>query len=291
VIIDCHCHAGIGDGLTGPWDTEAHLPRYLARAARAGIDRTVVFATFASDYAVANRRIARIVRASRGRLYGFAFVHAARDAGRVSPLVEEAVERYGFRGIKAHRHDARISREICEAARRFGVPVLYDPMGEVGPVELVAGEYPDVPFIIPHLGSFADDWDAQVAMIGLLLRHDNVYVDTSAVRRFDLLAEAAHRRPRRVLFGSDGPWLHPGVELAKVRLLGLRHADERCVLGGNVLRLIARDTSTRRAARAGRSPSTALGRPAGPGVAGLPGESDRARPIGNGAALPRTRAR
>jgi uncharacterized protein len=238
VIVDCHCHAGIGDGLTGPWNTEAHLERYLERAARAGIDRTVVFATFHSDYAVANRRVARIVRASHGRLYGFAFVHAVRDAGRVAALVGDAVERYGFRGIKVHRHDARISREICEAARQFGVPVLYDPMGEVGPVELVAGEYPDVPFIIPHLGSFADEWDAQVAMIGLLVRHDNIYVDTSAVRRFDLLAEAAHRRPRRVLFGSDGPWLHPGVELAKVRLLGLRQADERRVLGGNVLRLI-----------------------------------------------------
>jgi len=238
VIVDCHCHAGVGDGLTGPWDTEAHLSRYLARATRARIERTVVFATFDSDYAVANQRVARIVHASRGRLFGFAFVHAARDAGRVSALVGEAVERYGFRGIKVHRHDARISREICEAARRFRVPVLYDPVGEVGPVELVAGEYPDVPFIIPHLGSFADEWGAQVAMIGLLLRHDNVYVDTSAVRRFDLLAEAAHRRPRRVLFGSDGPWLHPGVELAKVRLLGLRQADEQRVLGGNALRLV-----------------------------------------------------
>jgi predicted TIM-barrel fold metal-dependent hydrolase len=238
VIVDCHCHAGIGDGLTGPWDTEAHLQRYLVRAARAGIDRTVVFAAFNSDYAVANRRVAQIVHSSRGRLYGFAFVHATRDAGRVSALVGEAVGRFGFRGIKVHRHDARISREICEAAREFGVPVLYDPVGEVGPVELVAGEYPDVRFIIPHLGSFADEWEAQVAMIGLVMRHDNVYVDTSAVRRFDLLAEAAHRRPRRVLFGSDGPWLHPGVELAKVRLLRLRQTDERRVLGGNLLRLI-----------------------------------------------------
>ena len=22
-VIDCHCHAGEGDGLTGPWDTRA----------------------------------------------------------------------------------------------------------------------------------------------------------------------------------------------------------------------------------------------------------------------------
>jgi predicted TIM-barrel fold metal-dependent hydrolase len=111
-------------------------------------------------------------------------------------------------------------------------------MGEVQVVELIANEYPQVQFIIPHLGSFDDDWQAQVAMIGILIRHTNVHVDTSAVRRFDVLQEAARRRPGRVLFGSDGPWLHPGVELEKVRLLGLKAADERRVLGENVLRLI-----------------------------------------------------
>lgn len=240
MIVDCHCHAGLGDGLTGPWDTQARLGRYLARATRAGIERTVVFSTFHSDYAVANRRVARIVRASRGRLYGFAFIHPLRDAGRVHALVRDAVERYDFRGIKVHRHDARISREICDAARHYRIPVLYDPMGEVEPVELLAGEYPEIQFIIPHLGSFADEWRAQVAMIGLLLRHSNVHVDTSAIRWFDVLAEAARRRPCQVLFGSDGPWLHPGVELEKVRLLGLRAADEQRVLGTNALRLIER---------------------------------------------------
>ena len=153
-------------------------------------------------------------------------------------MVREAVEQLGLRGIKVHRHDGRITREICDTARRFGLPVLYDVMGETETVELLAGEYPDVAFIIPHLGSFADEWRAQVDMIGLLLRHRNVFTDTSAVRRFDLLEEAARRRPRQVLFGSDGPWLHPGVELAKVRLLGLRPDDERRVLGGNALLLI-----------------------------------------------------
>ena len=77
-------------------------------------------------------------------------------------------------------------------------------------------------------------------MIGMLVRHRNVHTDTSAVRYFDVLAEAARRRPRQVLFGSDGPWLHPGVELEKVRLIGLRAADEQRVLGGNALRLIDR---------------------------------------------------
>jgi uncharacterized protein len=241
VIVDCHCHAGLGDGFTGPWDTEARLGRYLPRADRAGIERTVLFSAFHSDYAVANRQVARIVASDRRRFAGFAFVHPARDAGRVRELVREAVVGHGFRGIKVHRMDARITREVCEAARAFRVPVLYDVMGEVGVAELVAREYRDVAFIIPHLGSFADDWRAQSAMIGLLMREPNLYADTSAVRRFDLLEEAATRAWRKLLFGSDGPWLHPGVELEKVRALGLTDTAERAVLGGNALRLLGRD--------------------------------------------------
>jgi predicted TIM-barrel fold metal-dependent hydrolase len=245
MIVDCHCHAGLGDGFTGPWDTEARLDRHLPRAKRAGIAKTVLFSTFHSDYAVANRQVARIVAADPRRFEGFAFVHAARDAGRIHELVREAVEAHGFRGIKLHRHDARITREVCEVARAFGLPVLYDVMGETGVAELVAREFPDVAFIIPHLGSFADDWRAQSAVIGLLVRYPNLYADTSAVRRFDLLQEAATRAPRKVLFGSDGPWLHPGAELGKVRLLGLPAEAERAVLGGNVLRLLGRAAAAR----------------------------------------------
>jgi predicted TIM-barrel fold metal-dependent hydrolase len=150
------------------------------------------------------------------------------------------VEQFGFVGIKVHRHDGRISREICEVAQGFGLPVLYDVMGEVSVVELLATEYPNVTFIIPHLGSFADDWRAQLALIDHLVRHPNVYTDTSGIRRFDLLEQAVRRAgARKILFGSDGPWLHPAVELAKVRALELPRSEEQLLLGKNFLRLIA----------------------------------------------------
>ena len=88
IIIDCHCHAGLGDGLTGPWDTAAPLDKYLVRADRAGIQRSVLFAAFHSDYASANRDVARIVRGHPARFLGFAFVHAEqRDSGRVPQMV------------------------------------------------------------------------------------------------------------------------------------------------------------------------------------------------------------
>ncbi len=218
MIIDSHCHAGKGDGLTGPWDTDASLGKYMRRAGQAGITHTVLFAAFHSDYSVANRAVAQIVARHPNRLY----------------------EEFGFVGIKVHRHDGRITREICVAAAAYDLPVLYDVMGEVSIVTLLAQEYPHVVFIIPHLGSFGDDWAAQAAFIDQLARFPNIYTDTSGVRRFDLLEEAVQRAgASKILFGSDGPWLHPGVELAKVRLLGLSAAEEALILAGNFLRVVA----------------------------------------------------
>lgn len=257
MIIDCHCHAGKGDGLTGPWDTAAPLEKYLRRAAAVGITRTVLFAAFHSDYAIANREVARIVHSRPNRFYGFAFIHPQHDRGRVFNLVKTAVRNYGFCGIKVHRHDARITREICEVARAFSLPVLYDVMGEVAVAGLLAQEYVDVNFIIPHLGSFADDWSAQLAFIDQLVRHPNIFTDTSGIRRFDLLEQAVQRAgAHKVLFGTDAPWLHPGVELQKVRALRLSPRDEQKVLGENFLRLIARVRSSSAIQRTESGPRT-----------------------------------
>lgn len=240
MIIDTHCHAGTGDGLTGPWDTRvAALTKYQRRADDAGIDKTVIFPAFHSAYKAANKKLAGIVSKSAGRYYGFAFVDPVRDRGRIYTMVRTAIQRYHFSGIKVHRHNNRISREICDVAKTFSLPVLYDVAGEVSVCELLAQEYPDVNFIIPHMGSFADDWQAQLALIDHLVRHNNIYTDTAGVRRFDLLEQAVQRAgPEKVLFGSDGPWLHPGIELEKIYLLGLSEQDEEKILAGNFLRLI-----------------------------------------------------
>ncbi|WP_207436077.1 amidohydrolase family protein [Sabulibacter ruber] len=240
MIIDSHCHAGKGDGLTGPWDTDAPLTDYLAWATEAGVQKTVLFAAFHSDYSIANKEVAGIVNRQPNRFYGYVFIHPERDRGRVLGMVKTAVQQYRFCGIKVHRYDARITREICEAARSFRLPVLYDVMGEVSVVELLATEYPDVNFIIPHLGSFADDWKAQTALIDHLVRHRNIFTDTSGIRRFDVLKTAVKRAGAgKILFGSDGPWLHPGVELSKIYALHLSEREQQMVLSGNFLRLIS----------------------------------------------------
>ncbi len=239
-IFDCHCHAGEGDGFTGPWNTKAPLKKFMSWSREAGISKTILFPAFHTNYAKANFEVAKIVHRNPNRFTGFAFIHALRDQGNVMQMVGTAVDQYGFKGLKVHQHDARISREICEAAKKYKIPILYDPVGEVSTVELIATEFPDVNFIIPHLSSFADDWRAQMAFIDVLARHKNVFTDTSGVRRFDLLELAVERAGTdKILFGTDGPWLHPSVELAKIYALKLPQSDLKKILGHNLLKLIA----------------------------------------------------
>jgi uncharacterized protein len=241
MIIDCHCHAGRGTGLTGPWDTVARLDAFLRRAAAAGIARTVVFPVFHEDSQRANRELARIVAAHRGRLIGFGAVNARTSRARATEVIEEAVLRLGLWGLKVHRAEGRITRAICAAADRFRLPVVYDVMGKPGPIDIIAPEFRHVAFILPHLGSFSDDYRTHAQVIDLLVRHPNVFADTSGVRRFDYLVEAVRRAgPRKLLFGTDGPWLHPALELQKIKLLGLPAAAERRILGDNLRRLLAR---------------------------------------------------
>ena len=247
-IIDCHCHAGRGDRMTAPWNTIAPLKSYLRRARAAGIDKTIVIPAFHSSYAQANEELGRIVARHPRRLLGFAFVHARRDAGRIREMVGRAVEKWNFRGIKVHGFDAMPTREVCETARAFRLPILVDVVSRPEVIDMFAPQYPDVNFIIPHLGSFTDDWKAHQQVIYQIARYPNVYADTSAVRQFDYLVQAVRRAGvRKLLFGSDGPWTHPGLELHKIRLLGLPRDEQALVLGVNAMCLLRR-TSQRREA-------------------------------------------
>jgi predicted TIM-barrel fold metal-dependent hydrolase len=263
LVIDVHCHAGLGDGLTAPWDTEARLEPYLRRAEAAGIDVTVVFPVFNSDYAAANERLARIVARLPHRLIGFAAIDPVRDVGRTERMIGRAVEVHGFRGIKVHGQDSFPGRRLCEAAQRWSVPILVDVIRRPGRIEMLAGQYPDVNFIVPHLGGFADDWDVHRQVIDHMVRWPNVYADTSGVRYFDALVEAVRRAgPGKLLFGSDGPQLHPGVELHKVRMLHLPPSAQAQVLGKTAARLLRISRSPRpKSAQSSRYPRGSTARP------------------------------
>jgi uncharacterized protein len=154
------------------------------------------------------------------------------------PVLLEYMRRASAAGITHSVLFANFHQDYA-AVRAYNLPVLYDIENELATVDWLAIHYPGVNFIIPHLGSFGESWRAQTALLERLESYPNIHVDSAGVRFFDLLERLIERGgARKLLFGSDGPWLHPAVELAKIRLLKLPHAQEQLILAGNFLNLI-----------------------------------------------------
>ncbi|MCP5111565.1 MAG: amidohydrolase family protein, partial [bacterium] len=142
-------------------------------------------------------------------------------------------------GLKLHRLP---TREVLDTVAELGIPILYHPE-KVSNFHMIASEYPQIPFVMAHLGNFASrDWTEHVAAINVAKRYPNVYLDTSSVVFFKFLEMAAKEAPGKLVFGSDGPELDSRVELHKVRLLKLPPAEERNVLGGTIQRLLPTGT-------------------------------------------------
>ena len=127
MIIDCHCHAGQGDGLTGPWDTAAPLDAYLQRAARAGIARTVLLRGLSFRLRRGQSRGRAIVARSPGASTASPSSMPQRDRGRVLPMVHG-----GGRALRLRRDQGTPARRAGSRARsamwhaRSRLPVLYD---------------------------------------------------------------------------------------------------------------------------------------------------------------------
>ena len=87
-------------------------------------------------------------------------------------------------------------------------------------IEELVVSFPQAKVILGHMGH------GNVVYINgaidVALRNPNVYLETSGMPMHTKIKEAAERvGETRVLFGSDVPFHHPEVEIAKVRLSGL----------------------------------------------------------------------
>lgn len=236
LVIDAHCHAGTGQAMSAPWTTRADVEVTLRHMEEVGIDRTVIFPISGTDFEKPNQEIAEICGRYPGKFIGFAKHDPRTEAGRIRAMLRREVESLGLKGLKLHEHP---TREVLDTVAELGIPILYHS-SRVSDFHLIASEYPQISFIVAHLGSFASgNWTEHMAAISVARRYPNVYLDTSSVVFQKFLEMAAKELgPTKLIFGSDGPELDSRVELYKVRLLKLAPADEAMVLGGNITRLL-----------------------------------------------------
>ena len=96
--------------------------------------------------------------------------------------------------------------ELRDTVAELKIPVLYHP-GRVSQFHLIAANYPQINFIMAHLGVFASrNWTEHIAAIDIARRYPNVYLETSSVVFFRFLEMAVKELgPERVIFGTDGP--------------------------------------------------------------------------------------
>jgi len=204
-----------------------------------GIDKAVVLPINSSDYRRANRETAEIVAGHPDRLVGYAKVDQSKDAGRVDEMLSEAFGQLGLVGLKLHGYP---THEVMEAVLKHNVPMLVDLLNEPAPLQYSAEQYPDVRMVIAHFGSFlSHNHHAHQQAIWLAKTFPNVYLDTSSVSHFEWLEVGVKKLgPEKIIFGSDGPILHCGVELAKIDFLNLNKKARDKILYQNVARLVGR---------------------------------------------------
>jgi predicted TIM-barrel fold metal-dependent hydrolase len=244
-------HALLGEGVT--WaeprrDVNYRVSELLQHSERAGVDRICVCSPRVSDSIAANQFIARTCERYPRKLIGVAVHNPKMEEGRLGDALRKEVRSMGLCAVRSDGHP---TRELLDAAAELQIPVIYypdladtrNPDWPAGPARWyrsMVASYPQVSFILPHLGQYCSKlWWAHLEALDLVKRYRNVYVDTSGLGSIKYLEMAVKELPTdRILFGSFAPELDTRVAMETIRLMKLPAERYENVIGANMLRLI-----------------------------------------------------
>lgn len=261
MIIDCHTHLNRYDDEQ-PKTLDARYGALREEMARNGVGYALVLSSYKeNEDRPGTQMILDAIGGDDGAVGVVAAVsylkYTAHDLADLRALLREG----RIKGLKLYPgyepfypHDARM-RVVYELAGEFGVPVMihtgdtFDPKGKVKyahPIEVdeVAVDFPDVTFVICHLGN---PWITDAMEV--IYKNDNVVGDISGftLRAFEerfekhMLAQMqgaiAYAGPTDILFGTDWPIVEMGSYLQFVNNLGLSDAERDALLYRNAARV------------------------------------------------------
>lgn len=124
---------------------------------------------------------------------------------------------------------------VLDAAQSHDLITVIDCAGRYDIMEGVAEAFTRSPIIIAHLGSNIQYLKSFCKLAEL----EHVYLDTSFIHVYRVIRSAVSLcGANKLIWGSDGYWMHPVVELAKLKVLGLPREDEEKILGKNIMKLL-----------------------------------------------------
>ncbi len=230
------------------------LPNLAREMGELGVVGSVLLAI---DFPFLSDNAGDWLRAASGReeFVVFGSVHPYK------PRMEAELDRQvalGAKGIKVHPAvqtilpSNRRAMKLYRACGRRGLPVLFHcgpvaiepPLGrylsQVRHYQKPLEETPDTTFVLGHSGALQVD-----AGIELARRYDNVYVEIASQSLSGVRKIIERVDPSRILFGSDWPFYHQSMPLAKL-LIATEGAPELRdkILYQNAARLLGLNTDT-----------------------------------------------
>lgn len=237
MIIDCHVHVKGGDQFRREFPPDL----ILRTMDEAGIDKSVIF-SICLPSRESNDLTLRCYEAAPDRFIPFA--HVLPDDGREALTeLQRAVSDRGCKGLKLHvgvMQEVEIEqiKAVCAASADLDIPVLIDFSNRLEIAAELTAALPDLKLIVAHLGAPQDERLVD-KFIGLALERENVYLDSSYSSCPWKIPDAISRLGAdRVIFGSDGPLIHPSIELAKIRVCNLSDEDFEKVTWRNIESLL-----------------------------------------------------
>lgn len=218
----------------------------------AGIDKGVILATW-----MASRRSNDITLDAFNR-YPDRFI----PFGHVRPVdnweeeIDRITQELGWTGLKLHQRELwyaggdalRTVREIVGRAQKSGLRVVKIHLHEYETIDALSREFPDIVWILPHMGQYMVPNAPLRAYCDLARERDNVYLDTSVTDQyFDLDLAVRWAGPDKVTFASDGFMYSPLVERAKIdalrlptphRSTPLSDEEHAMIMGGTMARIL-----------------------------------------------------
>ena len=208
-----------------------------------------------------NDYVAQAVDSYPDVFIGFCSVDPRKGKAAVEEL-ERSILSLGLRGLKLHPiHQAFFPDDpafipLFAKAEELGIPVLmhsgYAAAGANAPggggfelaysrpiphVDSLAARHPDLTIIMAHPA-----WPWIQEQVAVALHKSNVFIDLSGwAPRYipkELISEASGRLRKKVLFGSDYPYISPVTWLEQFQELDIRDGSRPLILHDNAARIL-----------------------------------------------------
>lgn len=234
-IIDAHTH--IGDSRF--FDLNISEDELMQTMDKNGIQTSLVQPfPGASNHEEVHKRIYKLSKKYPGRIYGIISLDPHKSSEKFRQQVRLLVEEFGFVGIKLHPVGHVVTpltkdgQLIFKVAEELKIPVIIHTGGYGIPATLPSlciprlKEHPGIDVVLAHAGT---GFFTQEAVLVAEL-YDNVFLETSLCRDYEIREVMKGIKTNRIMFGSDGVE-NVGTSLYQYRTLGLESQELQECLG------------------------------------------------------------